>query len=216
MLLALALASAACSGDDGSSEDCAWPDPDALCPDAFAFEGFVSDLETGEAAFDVEVSQRDQAGVTTTSAPNGRAPLCLTAGDVEIRALHTDYLTRRDTLDACAVARAARAGQPYPINLLTPAFADQVLGGVTRDETASQLLVTVRSYPDGAPLDGATVDLDAAHDGVVDVVGAFLFTNVAGAEVALSFTAPDGVDCVGPAVAALEPGGISGVLFACQ
>ena len=67
--LILVLALVACGGDDdGGEADCTWPDPEALCPGAFTFEAFVSDLETGDAAFDVAVSQRGEAGVMTTSA----------------------------------------------------------------------------------------------------------------------------------------------------
>ncbi len=215
--LLLALVLAACGGDDdGGEQDCTWPDPEALCAGAFAFESFVTDLETGDAAFDVAVSQRGEADVTTTSAPNGRAVLCLTAADAELQSLEAAYLTRRDTLDECAVARAAQAGQPYPINLLTAEFADQVLGATTRDETMSQVLISVRSYPDGTPQDGAGVQLDVEHDAVIQVEGGFLFANVPGSEVGLTFTEPDGVDCVGPATIALEPGGISGAMFACE
>jgi hypothetical protein len=218
MFLAFAAALAACGGDDGGApEDCsAWPDPEELCPGALTFEAFVSDLETGDATVDVAVSQRGQAGVTTVSAPNGRAVLCLTAGDAEIESQESAYLARRDTLDECAVARVAQVAQPYPINLLTAAFADQLLGQVTRDDSASLLLVTVRSYPDGTPQGGASIALDAEHDGVVAVEGGFLFANVPGAQVALSFMAPDGLDCAGPETVALVPGGVAGALFACE
>jgi hypothetical protein len=220
MVLALAVTLSACGGDDDGSDDCTWPDPEALCPEAFAFEAFLSDLETGDAAFDVAVSQRGQAGVTTTSAPNGRATLCLTGGDVEIQAVQAEYLTRRDTLDACAVARAASASQPYPIAMISAEDVDARLtaAGLERDETASQVLVTVVTFTDAGPMvaPGSAIDLEPAGDGFApggdDVA---LFANVPGDEVALNIGA-DGLDCVGPAVAALEPGGVTGVLFACE
>ena len=214
MVLALA-ALAACGGDDDAPETCIPPDPEALCPDGFFFEAFVSDPETGGAVFDALVEQRG-GDVGTTSAPNGRAVLCLPGGDIQVVTLAMDHATRVDTLDSCAVTRAADTAQPYPIDVVTPAFLEQLLGDVTPDPSAAQLLVSVRSYPDGTPLDGASIEVDAANDGVIELDGSLLVANVAAGEVTLSFTAPSGADCIGPATADLVPDAVNGVLFACE
>lgn len=219
LALALAVTVSACSGDDdGSGEDCTWPDPEALCPDAFSFEAFVGDIETGAAAFDVALSQRGQAVISTTSAPNGRATLCLTGGDVEIQGLKAGYLTRRDTLDTCAVARAAALTQPYPFGMLTAEYVDQTYeGDFERDDTASQVLVTVATFSEAGAeaVLGAEVEIDPPGDGRAAFTEVNLFANVPGDEVTVTVHA-DGLDCVGPATAALEPGGVTGVLFACE
>jgi len=217
--LALAVAAGGCGDDNGSSESCTAPDREALCPDEFAFEAFVSDLENGDAVFEALVAERLDDVNATTSAPNGRAVLCLPAGDRELTAAKEGYLPRGDTLDACAVSRAASAAQPYPIQMATAEFFDAELTShvLTRDDSATQLLIAVRRYPDGDPIAGATVEIDAESHGDYSLGDLIAFANVFGeGDVALSFTAPDGVDCSGPDRARLTPGGITGVLFACE
>ena len=242
----LAALTSAC-GDDEAVPDGGGGAPDAsadagedLCPGQLGFEALVADAIDGEAAFDIAVAEVGGAAMTT-SAPNGRAQLCLPAGaDSQMRSTADTYLARLDSLSADAIEVINGAIQPYPLDVLETAAADALLTDLvlTRDEEASLLLVSVVAYPDGEPLVGATVAIDVASDGSFarDAAGAFaaasevgdgrvlLFANAAlsgGGEegrAAITVTPPDGFDgtCVGPPTVELEAGGLSGALFACQ
>lgn len=213
MVLALAAALAACSGDDdGGPAVCEAPDPEGLCPDEFAFEAFVGDLETGASVFEASVTDRLDDGNATTSAPNGRAVLCLPDGDREVITSHADYLTRLDVVTSCAAARAVSAGQAYPIELLSAtSLADS---GVEPDDDATQVLVTALRYPGGEAIAGASVELAAMHDDVVMLGDTFLFPNATGGDAAVELTAD--ADCAGPDTVPLVPGAVVGVFFACE
>ena len=217
--------------------------PDAgedLCPGQLAFEALVADAIGGEAAFDIAVAEVD-GPTSTTSAPNGRAQLCLPAGaDSRVRSTADTYLARLDSLSAEAIDIINGAVQSYPLDVLETAAADALLTDLTltRDQEASLLLVSVVAYPDGEPLVGATVAIDKASDGSFarDAAGAFaaaaevgegrviLFANTAlggdgeAGRATVTVTPPGGFDgtCVGPPTVELEAGGLSGALFACQ
>jgi len=213
-----------------------------LCPGLLTFEALVADAASGVAAFEVAVAEVG-GPASTTSAPNGRAQLCLPVGaDSQVRSTRDDHLARLDTLWTDAIETINGAVQPYPLDVLETAAADALLTDLTltRDEEASLLLVSVVAYPDGEPLVGATVAIDKASDGAFarDAVGAFvasakgevavgrvlLFANTAlggvgeAGRVAITVTPPDSFDgtCVGPPTVELEAGGLSGALYACQ
>lgn len=215
---------------------------DDLCPGELTLEAIVADTESGEAVFAAAVAE-DGAANQTTSAPNGRAVLCLPDGAASrVSTTLDDYLDRTDTLSADAVERSLGTAQPYPIDLLSTVAADDLLIGLglTRDESASLLLVSVVSYPDGQPLDGAVVSIDKDSEGAFarDGTGQFaaspdreigagrllLFANVAATgagqdgQVAITVTPPGGFggSCVGPPAVDLAIGGVSGAFFACQ
>ncbi|HUS64466.1 MAG TPA: hypothetical protein VMZ28_07980 [Kofleriaceae bacterium] len=212
IVLALVAALGACGGDDGGPAVCEAPDPEALCPDEFAFEAFVGDLETGASVFEASVTDRLDDDIATTSAPNGRAVLCLPDGDREVVTSHADYLTRIDVVTSCAAARAVSAGQAYPIGLLSAALlADS---GVEADDDATQVLVTALRYPGGEPITDASVELDAEHDDVVMLGDTFLLPNATGGDATVELTAD--ADCTGPDTVPLVPGAIVGVFFACE
>jgi hypothetical protein len=231
---------------DGSPEDAGdastGPDAENLCPGEVTFEGLVADAISGQATFEVEVAV--EGGSATTSAPNGRAQLCLPAdADSSLLSTKTEYLSRLDTTSRDALAAANAAAQPYPLEVLSVAAADALLDdlGATRDPADSVILVSVRSYPDGAALEGATISIDVdGNDGAFarDAVGEFaasleaavaaggtvLFANVpltGGAEegrAAITVTPPDGFSgtCAGPPSVELQADGVSGAFFACQ
>lgn len=255
-VVALAISASAC-GDDEATDD-GGPPPDAspvtdtsdssdmpdasddLCPGLATFEALVAEAETGAAVFDVAVAEVG-AENQTTSAPNGRAVLCLPAGAAsEVEATLADYLVRRDAVDPDAAATSLGSAQPYPIDMLSESAADELLTalGPGRDQAASIVLVSVVSYPDGEPLVGAAITLDEASDGAFarDVAGKFtatgdgavadgrlvLFANVVDGDTdggaAITVTPPGsfGGSCVGPSRVTLEAGGLSGAFFACQ
>ncbi|HKE18949.1 MAG TPA: hypothetical protein VKB80_28945 [Kofleriaceae bacterium] len=253
-LVMVALASG-CGGDDDTSDDGGEADasadagsdagaPDSgddLCPGMSLFEALTADAESAASIFEVDVAEVG-GSASTTSAPNGRADLCLPAGaDAQVRSTKDGYLARLDTLSADALDILDTAVNPYPLDLLETAAADGLLfelGTPPRDEAATLLLVSVVTA-DGAPLARATVSIDRGDDGVFarqatgDFVDAgdpgevadgrvLLFVNVAvsGADdqVAITVTPPGdfGGACVGPPSATLEAGGLSGALFVCQ
>jgi hypothetical protein len=124
--------------------------------------------------------------------------------------------------------------------MLSEGAAEELLTalGPGRDQAASLVLVSVVSYPDGAPLVGAEITLDEASDGAFarDLAGEFtasaeaavadgrlvLFANVVDGDTdggaAITVTPPGGFagSCVGPPRVTLEAGGLSGAFFACQ
>jgi hypothetical protein len=213
---------------------------DDLCPGQLTFEALVADAIDAEPAFDIAVAEvGGSAG--TTSAPNGRAQLCLpSSADSRVRSTADTHLARLDSLSADAIDIINGAVQPYPLDVLEAAAADALLTDLTltRDEEASLLLVSVVAYPDGEPLVGATVAIDKASDGSFarDAAGGFaaatevgdgrvlLFANTAlggdgeAGQATVTVTPPGGFDgtCVGPPTVELEAGGLSGALFACQ
>ena len=224
------------TGDGSDTPDAS----DDLCPGQLTSEALVADAGSGAAVFDVAVAEAG-ADNQTTSAPNGRAVLCLPAGaPSEVEATLADYLVRRDAVDPDAAAASVGTAQPYPIDMLSAAAADELLTalGPGRDEAASLVLVSVVSYPDGEPLVGAEIAIDEASDGAFarDLAGEFtasaeaavadgrlvLFANVVDGdtdgEAAITVTPPGDFagSCVGPPRVELEAGGLSGAFFACQ
>lgn len=254
--VALVVVTAFACGDDEASPDVDGAPPDAsppvdtavpiidasddLCPDQLTFEALVADAGSGAAVFDVAVAEVG-AENQTTSAPNGRAVLCLPAGAAsEVESTFADYLVRRDAVDPDAAAASVGTAQPYPIDMLSTGAADELLAalGPGRDEAATLVLVSVVSYPDGEPLVGAEITLDETSEGAFarDFAGEFtasveaavadgrlvLFANVIDGDTdggaAITVTPPEGFagTCVGPPRVALEAGGLSGAFFACQ
>ena len=256
LCLALVTLAAAtgCSSDDEALPDASAgpadasvdgaPDAEDLCPGKLSFEAFVNDLITGDATFDVTVTEDATPANTTTSAPNGRADLCLPSGtDSLVRAEQDNDLPRLDLISADALAVYHAAGKPYPLQVVSTVDLDSVLSGlgVTRDDATAQVVVTVLSYPDASPLTGATVELDKGSEqaGARDSAGQFtvadnpaaiadgglvLFgnTQLTGGgqpdQTTVTVTPPGNFagTCVGPATVPLEAGHITGVLFACH
>ena len=231
--------------DGGAPDGAPGPDAEDLCPGQISFEALVADARSGEPTFEVTVAEAG-GSASTTSAPNGRADLCLQSGDSTLRSSKADYLDRLDTLSNEALAIAVAAVQPYPLDVLGQDAADSLLDilGPGRDPAATLLLVSVVSFPDGAPLVGARVSLEDGvdPDGVFarDATGEFvqvalgdeavadgrilMFSNVplnGGEEdgrVALTVTPPAAFSgtCVGPPSVELQADGLSGAFFACQ
>lgn len=215
-----------------------------LCPGQLTFEALVADAESGDAVFEVDVAEVGASNNSTVSAPNGRAVLCLpSAGESVVRSTKDSYLTRVDTVSADAVEPTLGTAQPYPIDVLSESAADELITvdlGLPFDNLATQLLVSVVSYPDSQPLVGATILIDQASNGAfardgqdfvggdeIGEVGAgrlVLFANTAlgggdqPGRATVTVTPPDGFDgaCPGSLSVELLAGGLSGAFFACQ
>jgi hypothetical protein len=229
---------------DGGASDGGGIDAEDLCPGRLTFEALVAEAEMGGSVFDVEVAEADTSN-GTTSAPNGRAVLCLpSAGDSQVRSTKAGYLTRVDTVSPASALPTLGSDQPYPIDVLFTSAADELLmslGLVRDDMDATLLLVSVVSYPEAQPLVGATVAIDKASGGAFarDPSGVFtggdqvgqvsdgrivLFANAAlggGAQegrATITITPPEEFAgaCTGPLSVELEAGGVSGAFFACQ
>lgn len=245
---ALLLCAPACGDDEVGDDDGDRPTidsgiPDAapidgedLCPGAVTFQAFAGDLESGDATFEVDVSEVADPGNSASSAPNGRVVLCLPDADGAIRAEKTDYLPRVDSLPTEVAEHFSQEASAYPLFVISEAAADTLYGdlGTTVMAGDAQVVVSVVEVPDGTPLTGATVEIDKADTGQFarDASGGFadgnevadggliLFANVplAGGDVAITVTPPDGFrgTCSGPAMLDLNAGEMSGALFACQ
>lgn len=231
MWLALgALVLAGCGGGDDSPAGDGGPDAENLCPGQITFEAGVRDLASLANLASVQVADVDDAGAQASSAPNGRAVLCLDDDQGELLATRADLLSRRDTL-AGGVAQGLRQSLiPYPYELISGEDLDSLYDGlsVTRSDTATQVIVAAVSLATGEPV-LATVSLDVDHDGSfarsdaglfsagdeVGTGGAVVFANVPGSSVAIEVTPPSGA-CTGPGELALEPGGLAGAVFACD
>ena len=213
---------------------------DDLCPGLLTFEALVAQSGAPEVAVTVaEVG----GSAATSSAPNGRAQLCLPADaeSLQVRSTKEGFLPRLDTLIPGAIEIANAAAQPYPLDVLGAEAAQALRDDldVPQDEETTLLLVSVVAYPDALPLAGATVAIDGANAAgsfASDASGAFLpagtdaigegrtllFANVISegeeGQAAITVTPPEEFagTCVGPPTVALEPGGISGALFSCQ
>ena len=248
-LALIAALAGGCGDDDGgggppdaSAPDGGGIDAEDLCPGLTFFEAFVADAVTGDPVDRVTVGEVGGAD-SRISAPNGRADLCLPNGaDSTLRSTKDGYLDRIDTLSSEAVAVGREAQEAYPLDVLSDVDADSVLG-LVREPGTALLMVSVVSYPDGTPVVGASVSLEAGvgNDGAFarDAGGQFmsatpgqevadgrivLFANVeltGGAEpgrVVITVNPPADFDgsCAGPPSTELEAGGVSGAFFACH
>ena len=241
--VAVILLGAACScGDDdgggaadaGLADAPAPPDADPFdeCPGELELEAEMQDLLTDMNLFEVRVEDANEPSNFTTSAPNGRAVLCLPLTGVhQIRATRADLLPHLQTVDSQATLLHRPLAVAY--EMLSEADADTFvagLGGPARDPTATQLFVAVRSEPGGTPLTGAQVSLVDEGDGayVRDESGDFVPGNTLGTDATVLFanvpvdsdpiitlTLPGGQTCNGPTTISAEAG-LSSVFFSCQ
>jgi hypothetical protein len=239
LALGLALFLAGCGGDDGPAADAApaAPDREDLCPGALTFEALVTDLQSNQAVFDTTLAEVGNESNSATSAPNGRAVLCLPTDTAsQVRSTREDHLHRLDAMDQAAAAIWYAADQPYPLHMITEVAAEALLAGLglTRDEEDAQVIVSVLRYPGATPLVGAEVTIDRSHEGafVRDGQGGFaagesvgpgglvLFANTVATsgQVSASVTPPAGFagTCTGPTSAPVEDGAVTGLHFACQ
>lgn len=232
------LATIAGCGDDGGPADAGFdaaPDAMSLCPGGeLDFEALVTDRATASPAFEVALTEVADPGNTASSAPNGRALLCLSrTGTHEVRGTRADLLSHLMTVDDAAAA--LHRPQPFAFPMLAAADADALIGALSgvgaRDAAATQLFVDVREYPGGVPLVGASVSIGASNDGGFHVIGdgsfttgttltdgsTVLFANVAGTTTTVSVDVPGSQMCEGAASITLEStGAITSVFFACR
>ncbi|HLU65819.1 MAG TPA: hypothetical protein VKZ63_06060 [Kofleriaceae bacterium] len=243
----------ACTGDDEVTPDASQPlidsgtpdgpgeDVEDLCPGELTFEALVLDLESDAAVFEVSVAQVGDESNAATSAPNGRAVLCLPDEAGAVRSTKEEYLARLDRVDPEAVRALAATATPYPLHVIGAAAFDELLAGVgvTPDDDAGHVVVTVLAAADGQPVTGATVALDKTHGGAFarddsgalaagDEIGSgglVLLANVelAGGgppgEVEVTVTLPGDFEGTGTCrsnTGDLEAGALTGVVVVCE
>jgi hypothetical protein len=235
--LALAL-SAACGGDSGGADaapiDGARPDAEELCPGELTVEVRVSDLASGDNLFDVQVAATADPGRATTSAPNGRAVLCVERADeVDVTAGGDDVVERTDRIARTALGKLRAAGAVHPFAMITAGhLADLATAlDVAPPDAGTTWLLAHAVRPDGSPALGATLASDGASDGsftraadgtfaggdAIAEGGAILVANLtATAPIGLTVEPPAGQTCDGPANLSPAAGAISGAVFVCQ
>lgn len=180
---------------------------------------------------DTTVAEVGNETNSVTTAPNGRAILCLNNGvNADVSFTHTDYLPLMFSAHADVTTR----GNGYSTKGLKPTRATQLaselgLGALS----GTQVLVEVRNMNTGAAGVGVTVGLvgqtvgaayamDAAHQwspGDVVLAGGFvLFTNVAdtNGEVTLSVSPAASETCTARTTVTLQDGGIAATSVHCE
>ena len=219
-------------GDAGTAVD-ATPVDAGPCPGGMLFTGGYEDWDSTPEMFDgidfATLTQADDAGNTTMTAPNGRSTMCLPDRQVAVEFTHPQYLDLRYTASPDAV----NAGS-YDVVGLTPARIDELFTtefGLVRDIQTAQALIAVRIYPGGQPAVGATVALGNGNGGAyVDsgngVYGAgdtlangpfvyFANVDIAGGTTSVQVTPPAGATCSGAPTIELVADSIAATTIAC-
>lgn len=195
---------------------------DPLCGNNFPYQIEIFDWSSGAAALPLTIFEVGNEGNTSTSAPNGRAVLCLPSdGDVTVRLESTGHVPRNEV-----VSRSTYSGylsdsgeQSYRVYLLTTAdLADLGMNAGT-----AQVLVDLRKGSD--PAVGESATLAAASDPslvgapgdsfspgtqVTDGSPIIVFPNVLGAGSTMLSS-----NCEGPTSLPLAADEISGALLRC-
>ena len=219
--LAIATLAAACS-DGGAATD-AGPADAPVDAGPLELETQTVGLATGLSLAGVRVAEVGGAN-ETTSAPNGRAVLTLAGGDTVVDHELEGYLANRMAVSAAALAAHQAARQPLLSELVVPEDLDDLYAGlgIVRDETATQVLVYLRTEDGSGPAIGATVDGDEPSlvrraggdfevgDAVIDDP-LVVIPNASGAELALAV--PSG--CTGVSDLQLAPGQIVSTFLVC-
>jgi hypothetical protein len=242
--LAIILVALSGCGDSSVDADAANTEPDAAvdaagpdagpCGDRFLFTGAYVDWDSTDAAFRGVASAvlRDDAdpGNTATTAPNGRATLCLRTDSISlIHFEHPDYIALRYAADS----RIDALG-PFEIKGLTPGRMAELYAGDFDQipaQGAAMAQVAVILYPEKIPAAGVRVELGVPHGGsyVNDGAGTYVagdtvmsdpyivFANVSGdtGMSELMVTPPGGVSCVAPPHVFLHDGGMGAATIAC-
>lgn len=235
-----ALLLAGCPADDDPAADAAPQDADVdpgadvfdPCPGQLTFETGLIDAATGEPPGQLVTVTELGTGNQSTSAPNGRALLCLDGGAV-VSFSTEGYLERRHVVTEAAARAQARTGEALPIELYTPAAADELVTslGLTRDADTALVYVEARDYPEGTPLAGVGVTLDAAFAASFSrdtasrygagtdtgTAGGLLFVNAEpAAGASFEATSPTSRGCSAPDALDLEAGVLHSTLVACE
>lgn len=233
--LALALV-AACGGDPGSGDaaptDGATADAEDLCDGEMTIEARVADLATDESLVGVALQATADPGRVVSSAPNGRAVLCVAPADeVDVTASGADVVERTDRIARSAIGKLRAAGAVHPFTMITTGgLADLATAlEVAAPDAGTTWVLAHVVRPDGSPATGATVAIDGASDGsFTRAAGSFVAGDaIAEGGVVLvanpTATAPLGLSveptsgsCDGPANLSPAAGAITGAVFVCQ
>jgi hypothetical protein len=213
--------------------DAAGPDA-GPCGDRFLFTGAYVDWDSTDAAFRGVASAvlREDAdpGNTATTAPNGRATLCLPTDSVStIRFEHPDYIDLHYTADPRIDAQG-----PFEVKGLTPErMAELHAGDLDQipDPDAALVQLAVVLYPEKTPAEGVKVETATAHGGsyINDGTGTYvvgdtvisdpyiLFSNVLVNEgmIELQVTPPAALSCLAPPHVSIQAGGMAAATIAC-
>jgi len=213
--------------------DAAVPDAAGPCPGEILFTGEYVDWDSTEldflGIFDATYTELGNKTNTASTAPNGRVELCVAqATDAVFSIAHATYLDAVYTMSA-----EVNAAGPFSIRGLTPARADTLLADPlpTRDVGDAQVIVAVRTYPEGTPTIGAQVSLGNAHEGAFtsdanadyvsgdtttdDAFVLFANTVVGGGQTSVTVVPPAATTCVGPSDIAVNAGELAFATFAC-
>jgi hypothetical protein len=221
------------SGSDASSADASGLDAAGACPGRALFAGSYEDWDSTSANFDgiesADVIQADDAANTAMTGADGSMVMCLPAARTAVDFTQPEYLDLRYTASPGGIQL------PFVARGLRPIRADDLFTlelGMSRDVQASIVTISVRSYPAGDSVVGATVILGNAHAGAftADATGVLgpddtvidspfiLFANVdvAGGTSTVQVVAPVGVDCQGPSSIDLVSGAVAAADFVCS
>lgn len=232
-LLVAVVAGCSCGGN-GDAVDSGpidtGPDVFDACPGELNFETQVLDLITQSTVVGVTdgVTVTEAATANTaSSAPNGRAILCLSAAtDADVLHERANLVTNRMRVTSAAGDRHEAAREPLVSDVSTAANLDGLYTGLglTRDAGATTVLIYVRSASfaaaNGAQVAvagaGASYVRDSGGDFEIgDTIGndpVLLVPNVGGTQV--SFTVSQ--TCDGPTTITLEPGAIASTFLVCD
>lgn len=215
------LGAAGCSDGSGGGTDAGTRDarPDARqgsCADGeVEVQGDWTDWDSTDTSFkgifDATITEVGNESNSITTAPNGRAVICLTAGqDHQLSFSHPDYLPMTFNI------AAENLEFVYSVHGLTEQRADDLFAqelSLTRDTSAAQVLLEIPAAADAS--------LDTAAAGpfrtLEDAYLIFANLGVAGpATTALSVTPPSGQSCRSVGTLDLAPGVISFTDVVCQ
>jgi hypothetical protein len=235
-------------GDSSVDADAADSEPDAAvdapmdaaapdagpCGDKFVFTGAYVDWDSTDAAFrgvaSAELREDADPGNTATTAPNGRATLCLRTDSVSlIHFEHPDYIDLRYAADPRIDALGA-----FEIKGLTPERKAELHAGdfdQAPSPGAAMVQVAVVLDAEKAPALGVKVEIGTAHGGAYtnDGTGTYvagdtvisdpyiIFPNVLVNEgmIELQVTPPEGVSCLVPPHVFIQDGGMGAATIAC-
>jgi hypothetical protein len=151
-------------------------DASGACPTGVPYAAQATSWTTGASFPDATLREVDFPDNAAPTGADGRGELCLLG--LGGRVVHTapDMIPYYAEVDPDVARDAAAAGGLFRAYLLSPFDADEVFiqhFGQPRDPAAAHVLVDVRAYPGGEPLEGARVELAGA-------VAAGLFTGSPG------------------------------------
>lgn len=228
---------AAPPADAGAMDAAVAADASEDCPDGLAYEVLATSWTSGAPLGGVQIVEVGEPANTAQTTGDGRGSLCLSRQGGAVFHDHPDRLAHVAEVAPEAAALAGRGGDVFRAALLTPIEADDVFIeeiGLPRDPTAAQILVEIRSYPGGEPLEGARAELVGATfagpytgspgelfelgDTLDGTYVAFVNVEPGPPEAELVITPPASYEgrCAAPPAASIVRGGFAYALVACE